>query len=139
MVNVERISISFPKFLLKEIDEVVKRKGYSSRSELIRDAVRKYVLESNPLDKNEVVSGIIIVVYNPTKESLERMSKLYFEYNKVIKSLNQAYVTTSCGKNAKVEIFVVDGNSKDVSKFYEEIEKINGKIYDKIIIFSFKS
>jgi CopG family nickel-responsive transcriptional regulator len=135
MVNVERISISFPKFLLKEIDEVVKRKGYSSRSELIRDAVRKYVLESNPLDKNEVVSGIIIVVYNPTKESLERMSKLYFEYNKVIKSLNQAYVTTSCGKNAKVEIFVVEGNSKDVSKFYEEIEKINGKIYDKIIIF----
>ena len=135
MVNVERISISFPKFLLKEIDEVVKRKGYSSRSELIRDAVRKYVLESNPLDKNEVVSGIIIVVYNPTKESLERMSKLYFEYNKVIKSLNQAYVTTSCGKNAKVEIFVVDGDSKDVSKFYEEIEKINGKIYDKIIIF----
>ena len=135
MVNVERISISFPKFLLKEIDDVVKRKGYSSRSELIRDAVRKYVLESNPLDKNEVVSGIIIVVYNPTKESLERMSKLYFEYNKVIKSLNQAYVTTSCGKNAKVEIFVVEGNSKDVSKFYEEIEKINGKIYDKIIIF----
>ena len=135
MVNVERISISFPKFLLKEIDEVVKRKGYSGRSELIRDAVRKYVLESNPLDKNEVVSGIIIVVYNPTKESLERMSKLYFEYNKVIKSLNQAYVTTSCGKNAKVEIFVVEGNSKDVSKFYEEIEKINGKIYDKIIIF----
>ncbi|ADC70085.1 putative transcriptional regulator, CopG family [Methanocaldococcus sp. FS406-22] len=135
MVNVERISISFPKFLLKEIDEVVKRKGYSSRSELIRDAVRKYVLESNPLDKNETVSGIIIVVYNPTKESLERMSKLYFEYNKVIKSLNQAYVTTSCGKNAKVEIFVVEGNSKDVSKFYDEISKIDGKIYDKAIVF----
>ena len=119
----------------KEIDEVVKRKGYSSRSELIRDAVRKYVLESNPLDKNEVVSGIIIVVYNPTKESLERMSKLYFEYNKVIKSLNQAYVTTSCGKNAKVEIFVVEGNSKDVSKFYDGISKIDGKIYDKVIVF----
>jgi len=41
MVNVERISISFSKFLLKEIDDVVKKKGYSSRSELIRDATRK--------------------------------------------------------------------------------------------------
>ncbi|ACX73543.1 MAG: CopG family ribbon-helix-helix protein [Methanococci archaeon] len=135
MVNVERISISFPKFLLKEIDEVVNKKGYSSRSELIRDAVRKHILENNPLNKNEKVSGIIIVVYDPTKEALEKMSKLYFEYNHIVKSLNQAYVTTSCGKNAKVEIFVVEGHSSDISNFYEEIEKINGKIYDKVIIF----
>jgi CopG family nickel-responsive transcriptional regulator len=49
--------------------------------------------------------------------------------------LNQAYVTTSCGKNAKVEIFVVEGNSKDVSKFYDGISKIDGKIYDKVIVF----
>ncbi len=135
MVNVERISISFPKFLLKEIDKIVKKKGYSSRSELIRDAVRKYVLENNPLNKNENVSGIIIVVYNPTKEAMEKMSKLYFEYNGIIKSINQAYVVTSCGKHAKVEIFIVEGYSEDISKFYESIGKINGKIYDKIIIF----
>ncbi|ACV24861.1 CopG family ribbon-helix-helix protein [Methanocaldococcus fervens] len=135
MVNTERISISFPKFLLKEIDKIVKKKGYSSRSELIRDAVRKHILESNSLDKEGNIGGIVIIVYNPTKEAMEKMSKLYFEYNEVIKSINQSYLTTSCGKHAKVEIFVVEGNSKTISKFYENIEKINGKIYDNIIIF----
>ncbi|XRO75926.1 CopG family ribbon-helix-helix protein [Methanocaldococcus sp. 28A] len=136
MVNVERISISFSKFLLKEIDDVVKKKGYSSRSELIRDAVRKHILESNSLlDKEGNISGIIIVVYTPTKESMEKMSKLYFEYNDIVKSLNQSYITTSCGKNKKVEIFVVEGNAKRISEFYDGISKIDGKIYDKVIVF----
>jgi len=58
MVNVERISISFSKFLLKEIDDVVKKKGYSSRSELIRDATRKQVLENNQLNREGNISEL---------------------------------------------------------------------------------
>ncbi|AEH06614.1 CopG family ribbon-helix-helix protein [Methanothermococcus okinawensis] len=135
MVNVERISLSFPKFLLKEIDEVAKTKGYSSRSELIRDATRKHILESNQLNKEGTISGIIIIVYTPTKKAMEYMSKAYFEHNDIVKSINQSYITTSCGKNKKVEIFIVEGNSKDVSKFYDKINKIDGKIYDKVVIF----
>ena len=135
MVNVERISLSFPKFLLKEIDEVVKKKGYSSRSELIRDAVRKYILESNQLGKRDPINAIIIVVYNPTKNSMEEMSKAYFEHNSIVKSINQSYITTSCGSNKKVEIFIVEGNSEEVSRFYSKVSNLDGKIYDKIIVF----
>lgn len=135
MVNVERISISFSKFLLKEIDDVVKKKGYSSRSELIRDATRKQVLENNQLNREGNISGIIIVVYTPTKESLEKMSRIYFEHNSVVKSINQSYVTTSCGKNKKVEVFIVEGDAEEISKFYDKFSKIDGKIYDKVIVF----
>ncbi|WP_456417018.1 CopG family ribbon-helix-helix protein [Methanocaldococcus sp.] len=134
MANVERISISFPKYLLKEIDKIVKDKGYSSRSELIRDSIRKYILE-NDLDKDGQISGIIIVVYTPTKKSMEKMSKLYFEYNEIVKTINQSYITTSCGKNKKVEIFVVEGNAEKIYEFYDQISKIDKKIYDKIVIF----
>lgn len=135
MVNVERISLSFPKFLLKEIDEVVKKKGYSSRSELIRDATRKHILENNQLDKEGNISGIIVVVYTPTKKAMDEMSKAYFEHNNIVKSINQSYITTSCGKNKKVEIFIVEGNSDNISKFYDKITNIDGKIYDKIVVF----
>ncbi len=134
-MNVERISISFPKFLLKEIDNLIEKKGYSSRSELIRDAVRKYILENNPLDRDGDISGIIIVVYEPNKESLNEMSKLYFDFHDIIKSLNQGYITTQCGKNKKVEIYIVNGNSKKIKEFYEKICKLKGKLYDKIVIF----
>ena len=135
MVNVERISVSFPKFLLKEIDEIAEKKGYSSRSEFIRDSVRRYILESNQLDREGVISGIIVVVYSPTKNAMEKMSRAYFEHNNIIKSINQSYIKTSCGKNKKVETFIIEGNSEDISNFYDKISNLEGKVYDKIIIF----
>jgi len=135
MVNVERISLSFPKFLLNELDNIVEAKNYSSRSELIRDAVRKYVLENNALKSEGIVNGMITVVYNPSKETMEEMGHIYFEYDEIIKSMNQSYVKTACGKNKKLESFVIEGDSELVSKFYQKIQSINGKIYDNIIIF----
>ncbi len=135
MGNVERISLSFPKFLLTEIDELMKKKGYSSRSELIRDATRKHILENNQLNREGVVSGIITIVYTPTKRAMDEMSKAYFEYDNLIKSMNQSYVCTSCGKNKKVEMFIVEGECSEISKFYNLISKTNGKIYDNIVLF----
>ncbi|ENN96617.1 CopG family transcriptional regulator [Methanocaldococcus villosus KIN24-T80] len=135
MVNVERVSLSLPKFLLGEIDRLMKRKGYSSRSELIRDAIRKYILESNlPLEDKEV-GGIIILVYSPNKENIEFLEKLFLEYKDIINSINQSYIKTSCGKNKKIETYIVEGNAKKILEFYENIIKIPEKIYDKIIIF----
>ncbi|ABR55486.1 putative transcriptional regulator, CopG family [Methanococcus vannielii SB] len=135
MVNVERVSLSFPKFLLNELDNIVKSKNYSSRSELIRDAVRKYVLENNSLKSEGKVNGLITVVYEPSKEIMEEMSNIYFEYNEVIKSMNHSYVKTACNKNKKLESFVVEGDSKLISSFYVRVQNISGKIYDNILIF----
>ncbi|WP_459202411.1 CopG family ribbon-helix-helix protein [Methanococcus sp. CF] len=135
MVNVERISLSFPKFLLSELDSIVESKNYSSRSELIRDAVRKYVIENNALTSGKTVNGMITVVYSPSKDTMEEMSHIYFEYENIIKSMNQSYVKTACEKNKKLEIFVIEGESDIVSEFYQKIQNINGKIYDNIIIF----
>ena len=134
MVNVERISVSFSKHLLKEIDSLAKRKGYSSRSELIRNAVRKHVLENNQL-RDEHVSGIITVVYTPTSKNMKEMGEIYFKYNDLIKSINQSYITTSCGKNKKVEVYIVEGNGKCISKLYDSVENIDNKIYTNIVIF----
>ncbi|HIP17419.1 MAG TPA: CopG family ribbon-helix-helix protein [Methanothermococcus okinawensis] len=135
MVNVERISVSFPKFLLKEIDEITEKKGYSSRSEFIRDSIRKNILENNQLDREGFISGIVIIVYSPTKNAMEKMSRAYFEHNSIIKSINQYYIKTSCGKYKKVETFIIEGNSEDISNFYDKISNLEGKVYDKIIIF----
>ena len=135
MGNVERISLSFTKFLLEEIDEIVELKGYSSRSELIRDATRKQIIENNQFNKGDVLSGIIIIVYSPKKNSLEYMSNIYFEYNAIVKSMNQSYISTSCGLNKKIELFIVEGDSKTLSEFYLKISKIDGKVYDKVILF----
>ena len=39
-----RISMSLPKTLLNEFDEVLKDRGYNSRSKGIRDALKDYIV-----------------------------------------------------------------------------------------------
>ncbi|MFQ6063803.1 MAG: ribbon-helix-helix protein, CopG family, partial [Methanosarcinales archaeon] len=39
-----RIGVSLPNNLLEKFDEIIARRGYSSRSEGIRDAIRTYIL-----------------------------------------------------------------------------------------------
>ncbi|MFH0816740.1 MAG: CopG family ribbon-helix-helix protein [Methanobacteriota archaeon] len=59
------ISLSLPESTLGGIDEAVKAIGYTSRSELVRDAVRSFLRE-----KAEVstlaghINGILILVYD---------------------------------------------------------------------------
>ena len=41
--DLSRIGISLPKNLLDRFDEIINARGYSSRSEGIRDAIRTYI------------------------------------------------------------------------------------------------
>ena len=39
-----RIGVSLPEKLLSRFDEIILKRGYSSRSEGIRDAIRNYIV-----------------------------------------------------------------------------------------------
>ncbi|MDD1696360.1 MAG: ribbon-helix-helix protein, CopG family, partial [Methanoregula sp.] len=41
--DLSRIGISLPSHLLDKFDDIINQRGYSSRSEGIRDAIRTYI------------------------------------------------------------------------------------------------
>jgi len=45
-MSVERVGVSFEPKLLSKFDTLIKKKGYSNRSEAIRDLIRKEILDS---------------------------------------------------------------------------------------------
>ncbi|RLI88864.1 MAG: nickel-responsive transcriptional regulator NikR, partial [Archaeoglobales archaeon] len=51
--GVTRIGVSLPKNLLNEFDSIIRTRGYSSRSEAIRDAIRNYIAEYKWLEREE--------------------------------------------------------------------------------------
>ena len=63
--EITRIGVSLPKRLLDEFDSIIKTRGYSSRSEAIRDAIRNYIAEYKWLEseKGEIV-GVVNVIYD---------------------------------------------------------------------------
>ena len=52
-----RISMSLPKKILNEFDDVLKDRGYHSRSKGIRDALQDYILRYQWM--NEMVSLLV--------------------------------------------------------------------------------
>ncbi len=59
-----RIGVSLPDNLLGRFDEIITKRGYSSRSEGIRDAIRNYILNyewMNEVEGDRI--GIISLIY----------------------------------------------------------------------------
>lgn len=64
MDKVERFGVSMPAQLADVFDEVIRRKGYTNRSEAIRDIIRRYLVEEEWSDQGAEVIGTVTLVYD---------------------------------------------------------------------------
>src|SRR5690606_21569546 len=59
-----RFGVSMPHDLAEQFDRLIEVQGYGSRSEAIRDLVRKELLRPERLSPSEEVAGTIVIVYD---------------------------------------------------------------------------
>jgi CopG family nickel-responsive transcriptional regulator len=63
--ELSRVGISLPKNLLDKFDEIINYRGYSSRSEGIRDAIRSYITYYKWMsDVRGERQGVITMIYD---------------------------------------------------------------------------
>jgi CopG family nickel-responsive transcriptional regulator len=65
-----RFSVSLPESLLEELDRRVTRKGYASRSELIRDLIRERLVEEAWDAGSGDLVGVLTIVYDHHQRAL---------------------------------------------------------------------
>ncbi len=113
------ISITLPYELLEKLDRVIEARGYFSRSEAIRDAIRNLVDEAS-IDTGEEVSAIIMVTYNREQGSIDkRLSDLRHEYNDiVVEGIHRHFGSGYC-----IDILMAEGN---ISQIRTLIGRIRG-------------
>ena len=107
------ISISIPEMLLDKLDTIIGERGYSSRSEAIRDSIRGYISDYN-WENN--LSGVIdvIIVFTYSRASKLAIHKIYEilhheSYDEMIISNLHLHIETGC-----IEVLVVKGNAKNI-------------------------
>ena len=116
------ISLSLPKELLKKIDEYVEDRGYFSRSEVFRDAIRNLIEETEYLSREDI-SATIMVTYDKNNTAISRvMSKLNHEFNDiVIESIHR-----HLGGNFCIDIFITEGRRERVMELLSRIRGLHG-------------
>ena len=118
------VSISLSSELLKKLDAFMQERGYSSRSEVIRDAIRDLLseFELSKLEKGKVTATITVISTHEGHNVNERLMRLRHTHDEIV----SADMHIHLGKNYCLEIFVTKGEPEKVLDFISRIRAMRG-------------
>ncbi|MFQ6135099.1 MAG: nickel-responsive transcriptional regulator NikR [Nitrososphaerales archaeon] len=121
--KVARISISTPREILEEFDEVVRQTGYD-RSKAIQQAMKTFLTEHKwTQSKTKMVAGVVIFIYNHGTTGLdERLTDIQHRYAPLINSTLHLHL----GHEDCLQIVAVKGPSGRIQKLSQEISTKRG-------------
>ncbi len=129
--GITRIGVSLPKNLLDEFDSIIRTRGYSSRSEAIRDAIRGYIAEYKWLEseKGEIV-GVLTIIYDHNLKGVsDAIINLQHDFGDVITSSMHIHLN----RDQCLELVLVKGEMDKIKGLVDRISAIRGVLNVKLI------
>lgn len=124
MTRIVRVGITFPPDLLADLDEVIGKMGYESRSKAIQDAVQLFVSEKKWLREEKAnQTGILLMVYDHEVAGLEgELTEAQHEHANVISSSMHIHV----GERDCLEAIAVKGKASEIRELSNELTTKKG-------------
>jgi len=118
------ISISLTSELLRKLDDFMRERGYSSRSEVIRDAIRDLLseFELKRFEKGKVTATITVISEHKRHDVDERLMRLRHEHDEIVSSNMHIHL----GKAYCLEVFITEGEVEKVLEFISKIRAMRG-------------
>ena len=132
-MTVERVGVSFEPVLLEKFDAMIRSKGYTNRSEAIRDLVRKSIMEWEiKTEKGEVIGTLSIIYDHEIGDVTNRLLHLQHHHHSEISTTTHIHVD----EHVCLEILVVRGKAKNVRRLADNIKAIKGVKHGELVITS---
>jgi CopG family nickel-responsive transcriptional regulator len=125
-----RIGVSLPETLLTRFDDIISKRGYSSRSEGIRDAIRNYIVHYEWMSDVEGERvGMISLVYSHHQRGLvDSLTDIQHDFVGIIKSTLHIHLDDeNC-----LEVVILRGEGRDVRKAAERMMSLKGVKHVKL-------
>ena len=127
MTQLERIGVSLDKELLSMFDELIGKRGYQSRSEALRDLVRRELSEEQLSDpKAKGVAAVFLVYDHHSTKLTDKLIALQHSHSlvsslQVISSLHVHLDEHDC-----LEVIVIRGQVGEINKVAQSILSMKG-------------
>ena len=120
------ISLSLPGDLLEKLDEYVSTRGYASRSEAIRNAIREALseFELTKLERGRAVSVIAVLYSYERTDSDEKLAQIRRELDALI--TNDLHI--HLGRKYCLELIIAEGEVSEIEKLIGRIRGMHGII-----------
>jgi len=131
MADLERIGIAIGEDLLGEFDKLIARRGYTSRSEAVRDLIRKEMVDEISGTPNAEVYGTVTLIYDHHTRLLpEKLTELQHQYHAAIMSSVHVHLDhDNC-----LEAILVRGKSTLVQKLANTLIATKGVKHGRFIL-----
>ena len=118
------VSITLPNELLIKFDEFMKTRGYYSRSEAFRDAIRSLMTETE-LAKTETgnVAATIMIICDYARKDVDlKMTEVRHEFDDVVIENVHRHI----GEKYCLEIFIAEGSNERILDVVGRVRGMRG-------------
>jgi CopG family nickel-responsive transcriptional regulator len=118
------VSISLTSELLRKLDNFMNERGYSSRSEAIRDGIRNTLseYELSRFESGLVTATVTVISEHERHDVDERLMKLRHDHDDIVSGNMHIHI----GKTYCLEIFITEGEVEQVLNFIGKIRAMRG-------------
>lgn len=128
--GVTRFGISMSSELLNKFDSLIESKGYTNRSEAIRDLIRDYLVEQEWQEDQETIGTVTMVYNHHVRELTESLTAIQHEYyNFIISSMHVHIDEHNC-----LEIAIIRGRGSKVKEVADRLISVRGVKHGKLIM-----
>jgi len=123
MSKTERVGVSLDKKLLSMFDELIRKQGYSNRSEAIRDLIRNRLSEEQLAEPTtQAVAGVFLVYdHHSTKLSGKLVDLQHSHLLQVIASTHVHLDHDNC-----LEVIILKGKVEEIEKLANNMTCLKG-------------
>ena len=121
--KIARFSVSLPESLLDELDTMVDRRGYQSRSQAVAALARDGLVEFATQLGTSSVAGTISLVYDHTQKGLQaRLAAIQHRYFLMVVSSMHVHLED----HNYMEVLLVQGPAQELRKLADELATCRG-------------
>mgnify|MGYP000100214135 CR=1 FL=1 len=131
--GVVRFSVSVPRDLARQLDQMTREKGYANRSQAVADLIRAGLVEHRQNLGNQEIAGTITLVYDHHKQHVQAtLTDIQHDHHEVIISTLHVHLDHhNC-----LEVLVVRGRAATIKKIADELIAAKGVKHGKLTVTS---
>ena len=130
MSELVRFGVSMDGRLLARFDQLIDEKGYSNRSEAIRDLIRDELVEQSWEEEDEETVGTITLVYN---HEMRDLTEKLIDYQHQLHGAVISSLHVHLDKHNCLEVLVVKGKGREIKKVADRVIGTRGVKHGKLV------
>jgi CopG family nickel-responsive transcriptional regulator len=131
MDTLTRFGVSIEPDLLEKFDEHIKKEGYQTRSEAIRDLIRRTLITKQHYNPESNAIGTLTMVYDHHIGNLtNRLLEIQHDHTSEILTTTHIHIDhDNC-----LEILVLKGKTKHIQRLSDQIKSLKGIKHGELVM-----